>query len=108
MSTQTEPREKHFVQVDSRCYEALLKIAGAASTYCECKAGLYSDESQMALADLNDALTDFEQIGEEQQLAEDHVHSCQQCDKVLERHCGCGKPNINMWCSSRCRAAFDL
>jgi hypothetical protein len=38
-----------------------------------------------------------------------HNHTCQQCDKVIVEECHCPKGNTyNMWCSSNCRAAYDL
>jgi hypothetical protein len=38
-----------------------------------------------------------------------HTHTCQQCDKVVIDDCACAKGNTtNVWCSSRCRAAYDL
>ena len=37
-----------------------------------------------------------------------HAHTCQQCEKLLNEDCDCGRPDVNVWCSSNCRAAFDL
>jgi hypothetical protein len=38
-----------------------------------------------------------------------HDHTCQQCDKVVIADCDCAKGNTTMtWCSSNCRAAYDL
>lgn len=37
-----------------------------------------------------------------------HIHTCQQCDKVVVAGCDCDKPDSATWCSSNCRAAFDL
>jgi hypothetical protein len=38
-----------------------------------------------------------------------HNHTCQQCDKVVTADCYCEKGNTYMtWCSSNCRAAYDL
>jgi hypothetical protein len=37
-----------------------------------------------------------------------HGHECQQCGKIITAVCVCEKPNRLDWCSSNCRAAFDL
>ena len=37
-----------------------------------------------------------------------HNHVCQQCEKVIESDCECDNPDRMGWCSSNCRAAFDL
>ena len=37
-----------------------------------------------------------------------HSHVCQQCDKITEQHCTCPRPGSMTWCSSNCRAAYDL
>jgi len=37
-----------------------------------------------------------------------HFHICQQCDNLVTAHCVCAEPEKILWCSSNCRAAFDL
>ena len=37
-----------------------------------------------------------------------HNHTCQQCEKLITADCECDKPGRMGWCSSNCRAAFDL
>ena len=37
-----------------------------------------------------------------------HSHTCQQCDRVVIPECECDEPEKAVWCSSRCREAFDL
>jgi hypothetical protein len=39
---------------------------------------------------------------------EPHVHTCQQCDKVVTEDCTCTRGQYMTWCSSNCRAAYDL
>lgn len=45
----------------------------------------------------------------EQWLADrHHTHECQQCSKVVVEDCVCTKGQYMTWCSSNCRAAYDL
>jgi|HubBroStandDraft_6_1064221.scaffolds.fasta_scaffold00134_64 hypothetical protein len=37
-----------------------------------------------------------------------HTHPCQQCDKVVTEDCTCTRGQYMTWCSSNCRAAYDL
>jgi hypothetical protein len=38
-----------------------------------------------------------------------HHHTCQQCGKVVTRNCDCEHGDTtNVWCSARCKAAYDL
>lgn len=38
-----------------------------------------------------------------------HFHTCQQCDRVVGGECYCKEGNTtNVWCSARCKAAYDL
>jgi hypothetical protein len=37
-----------------------------------------------------------------------HNHECQQCERLVVRNCHCKEPEKMTWCSSNCRAAFDL
>jgi len=37
-----------------------------------------------------------------------HVHTCQQCEKIVGDECDCDDPDRADWCSANCRAAFDL
>lgn len=37
-----------------------------------------------------------------------HYHECQQCGAIVTDECECDEPDCMTWCSSNCRAAFDL
>jgi hypothetical protein len=47
-------------------------------------------------------------VDEENAEPEPHVHTCQQCDKVVTADCTCTRGQYMTWCSSNCRAAYDL
>ena len=87
---------------DSKCYELAKYFLADEPVDTEENRKLFT----MLLAqDIQDTIeTAIEGMREKS----DHAHTCQQCGKLLKAHCACGKPNINMWCSSNCRAAFDL
>ena len=38
----------------------------------------------------------------------EHIHTCQQCDKIVAEDCTCGEIHKMTWCSPNCHAAWEL
>lgn len=75
-------------------------------TKCEELARHFGVTDETLVADLAQDIQDC--IEQWLSYQQPHNHTCQQCDKVVIRNCECKEGNHMMWCSSNCRAAFDL
>jgi hypothetical protein len=61
--TSDEPKQKSWTQVDSRAYNLLLKIASAASLYCEKSLTIrHTNTSWAARETLDKALDEFDAL----------------------------------------------
>jgi len=84
------------VSYDTKCEELARSFLGDAPKHT-------SKDTEVLAQTIQDTI--------EQWLAErfePHMHTCQQCDKVVIDDCICDRGPYMIWCSALCRAAYDL
>ena len=94
-------RSQDWSAIDYGSYDASYEGEDESGSHWTCSPSGHGATEAEAITDLLEQLEDaFE--------PPTHVHVCQQCEKILSGECDCKFGDRQNWCSSNCRAAYDL